>query len=99
MLSMVFNKTSEFVASAASETLPLITRMLQEEQTKKTDEGVNANRAFFQTHSKTGDLVLEILWVIILWVCFILYHGGRGYKKLKLKYDRKMAIIYAARKE
>jgi len=93
---MVFEKSSEFVASAASETLPLITRMLQEEE--KTNDGINANRAFFQTHSKTGDLVLEILWVIILWVCFILYHGGRGYKKLKLKYDRKMAIIYAARK-
>lgn len=93
---MALEKTSEFVASAASETLPLITRMLQEEE--KTNDSVNANRAFFQTHSKTGDLVLEILWVIILWVCFILYHGGRGYKKLKLKYDRKMAIIYAARK-
>lgn len=75
--------------------MPLFTRILQE--TNKVESKERDNVVLFRNN--TADFVVEILWVIAVWAIFILYHGGRGYKKLKMKYDKKMAIVYKIRNE
>jgi hypothetical protein len=78
----------------------LLSRMLAEETTEPPKPAdYNANRAYFDTGSKGGDLALEIVFLVLLWGGFLLVHGDRVYKRFKLKYDRKMAIINKKRTE